>query len=109
VVGAAVSGPGKGGTLGIGCDFDVGLGIGDPGGGLVVIQVYSGTTAKSVWSAAKAGEKVGKVYWDPTSKIASGYKKPNMVAASISYTGGPPESEVKAASIALVGLTLKKL
>jgi hypothetical protein len=108
VVGAPVSGPGEGGTLGIACDFDIGPGLGDSGGGLVILQVYSGTTAKGVWSAAQAGEKVGKVYWDAGAEIASGYKKPNMVAASVTYTGGT-DSDVKGKSVALVNLMLKKL
>lgn len=108
IVGAPVSAAGEAGTLQLGCDFDVGAGIGEPGGGFVVIQYYEGTLAKSVWAAAKSGEKVGKLYWDPVTEIASGFKKGKMIAASVTYT--PPDpADLREQSLALAKLALSKL
>lgn len=113
VVGTTVTGPGDAGTLDIACSYDIGPGLGDPGGGMVIVQYYSGRLGKGVWSAAKAnGEKVGKYYWDPTAEILTGAKKGKVVGMSVTYTGGanaPEHGLVQGQSEQLLTLALKKV
>jgi hypothetical protein len=65
------------------CEYDIGEGLGSPGGGLVVIQVYSGVLGRNILAAAKKGEAFGSAYWNPTTAIAIGGKKGTVVAASV--------------------------
>lgn len=107
IVGAPVS-AGDPGSGGYGCGFDVGPGLGEPGGGLVVLQLYTGPMASSIFSAAKSGEKVGKVYWDPLTGIATANKKGVTIGASYSITG-TKAAEHKDQAIALVEAARKAL
>lgn len=108
VVGIPVGEPDGTGSK-FGCSFDIGEGIGSPGGGLVVTQYQTGAIAKNVWSAAKKNqEKVAKLRWDPVSGIASGFKKGKLVAVSVSLTG-TTDDENKDQALDLVNLALKNL
>lgn len=92
-----------------GCSFDIGDGIGSPGGGLVVTQYQTGAIAKNLWSEAKRNqEKVAKLRWDPVSGIASGFKKGKLVAVSVSITG-TRDDENKKQALDLVNQALKNL
>jgi hypothetical protein len=108
VVGIPIGEPDGAGSK-FGCSFDIGEGIGSPGGGLVVTQFQTGVIAKNLWSAAKKNqEKVAKLRWDPVSGIASGFKKGKLVAASVSITG-TRDDENKDQALDLVNLALKNL
>jgi hypothetical protein len=108
VVGIPIGEPDGAGSK-FGCSFDIGEGIGSPGGGLVVTQYQTGVIAKSLWSAAKKNqEKVANLRWDPVSGIASGFKKGKLVAASVSITG-TRDDENKDQALDLVNLALKNL
>lgn len=108
VIGIPIAEPDGAGSK-VGCSFDIGDGIGSPGGGLVITQYQKGAVAKSLWSAAKKNqEKVGKLYWDPVSGIASGFKKGKLVAASVTITG-TDDSEQKDEAVELVTIALKNL
>lgn len=108
VVGLPIGEPDGTGSK-VGCSFDIGEGIGSPGGGLVVTQYHTGAIAKNLWSAAKKNqEKVGKLRWDPVSGIASGFKKGKLVAVSVIITG-TTDDENKDQALDLVNLALKNL
>lgn len=99
--------PSKSGPASV-CDYDIGEGLGSPGGGLVTVQVYTGTVGKSILGAAKTGEAVGSVYWDPTGAIATGAKKGTVVAASVSVMG-TRGADHRDESVALVDAALANL
>ena len=108
VVGIPIGGPDGAGSK-YGCSFDIGDGIGSPGGGLVITQYQTGPVAKTLWSAAKKSqEKVGKVYWDPVAGIATGFKKGKLFAASVTVTG-TDDSEHQAQAVDLVEQGLQNL
>ncbi|MFA5885051.1 MAG: hypothetical protein WDA60_14465 [Acidimicrobiia bacterium] len=108
VVGIPIGEPDGAGSS-FGCSFDIGDGIGSPGGGLVITQYQTGNLAKNLWGAAKANqERVGKLYWDPTSGIASGFRKGKLFAVSVTITG-TDDAEHQAEAVELVNLGLKKV
>lgn len=70
------------------CDFDTGGGLGSDGGGLVVLQVYTGKLASSIYTAGKkSGEKVGSVYWDAQNGIATAKAGKSTIATSYTVIG----------------------
>lgn len=108
VVGIPIGAPDGAGSK-YGCSFDVGDGIGSLGGGLVVTQYQTGPIAKTLWSAAKKSqEKVGKIYWDPVSGIATGFRKGKLFAVSVTITGSD-DSEHQAQAVDLVDQGLQNL
>lgn len=96
----------------LGCSFDIGEGLGEPGGGMVITQYHTGSVAKSLWSTAKKSqEKVGQthtVYWDPGAGIASGFKKGRLFAVSVTITG-KDDTEQQAEAVELVEAGLDNL
>lgn len=114
-----VSGPGEAGTLDIACDFDIGAGLGEPGGGMVIVEYYEkGPIASAVFQSLKAGLEGykppaarvpgTKVWWD--GKAASIYKNGQLVSVSISFTNSdPPPETLQPQMVALVKGAAKKL
>lgn len=96
----------------VGCSFDIGEGLGEPGGGLVITQYHTGSVAKSLWAMAKKSrEKAGQrhtVYWDPVAGIASGFKKGQLFAVSVTITGRD-DTEQQAEAVELVEAGLDNL
>jgi len=118
VLGAEVSGPGNSGSLDA-CDFDVGPGLGSPGGGLVIVQYYEkGPLANGVFSAMKNGAEGlepgvrvpgTKVWFTPTTG-AWVKKKGQLANVSLSYTGTEPTAEAtQDVVVELVELAAKRL
>lgn len=108
VIGIPIGEPDGAGSK-LGCSFDIGDGIGSPGGGLVITQYQTGNLAKNIWSATKANqEQVGKLYWDPASGIASGFRKGKLFAVSVTITG-TDDAEHQAEAVELVNLGLKNV
>lgn len=119
VLGADVSGPGGAGTLDIACDFDVGPGLGEPGGGILIVQYYErGPIASGVYSAMKDGAEGlepgvrvpgTKVWFTPTTG-AWVKKKGQVVNVSLSYTlSDPPAEATQDVVVELTELAAKKL
>lgn len=103
------AGPPDGSGSKAGCSFDLGDGLGKPGGGLLVTQHYTGSLAKNLWSTAKKSqEKVGKAYWDPVAGIASASRKGQLVAVSISLTGAR-SADYRTEAVELANLAAKRL
>jgi len=113
-----VTGPGNSGSLDA-CDFDVGPGLGSPGGGLVIVQYYGkGPLANGVFSAMKDGAEGlepgvrvpgTKVWFTPTTG-AWVKKKGKLANVSLSYTGTEPTAEAtQDVVVELVELAAKKL
>jgi hypothetical protein len=99
VFGVTVTGPGNAGTLDIACSFDIGPGLGEAGGGSLIVQYYKkGPVASTVFSQMKAGtegykdpgERVAgtKVWWDGADAWVE--KKGNVVSIGASYTNNDP-------------------
>jgi len=102
VFGVPVTGPGDAGTLDIACSFDIGPGLGEAGGGSLIVQYYKkGPVASTVFSQMKAGtegykdpgKRVAgtKVWWDGADAWAE--KKGKVVSIGASYTNNDPTPE----------------
>ena len=113
VLGEPVTGPNEAGTLGIACDFDIGEGLGEPGGGIAIVSYYDKGLAKGVFASIKsAGEKVAgtKAWWDATAESAMVHKKGKLVGVSLTYTSSTPSTaELQPKMAALALLAAKKL
>jgi hypothetical protein len=113
VTGATVTGPDITGTGGIACSFNIGAGLGEQGGGMVIVSLYTGSLAKGVYGAAKSGaEKIAghRALWDGTSQSAMLFKKGKLVAVNVSYTGdNPPPDQLKPQMAQLAELAAKRL
>jgi hypothetical protein len=77
------------------CAYDVGPGLGEPGGGLVVITYYSGPIASGVGSDIKsrAERLTGSAVWDPLIEVAYVVKSKKIVGVAVSYTNQQPSTE----------------
>lgn len=110
IVGAPVGAPtpSKSGGVSV-CDYDIGDGLLSPGGGLVVTQLYRGVLGANIFSAAKnTDEKVGAVYWNAESGIATARRKGATIAGSISVAG-TRSGDHRDDSVALVTEAMKKV
>jgi hypothetical protein len=84
------------GTGGYACSFDIGDGLGEPGGGLVIVTYYEGSLAKGIYqSAKKSGEKIPgtKALWDTNASTAMISKKGKVIAVNVSYTNDSPSTD----------------
>ncbi len=119
VMGVPVTGPGDAGTLDIACSFDIGPGLGEPGGGSFIVQYYKkGPIASVVFAQMKEGtegykepgQRVPgtKVWWDGADAWVQ--KKGKVVSVGASYTNNdPPPDAVKDAVVELAQRASKKL
>jgi hypothetical protein len=89
------------------CDYDIGEGIGTPGGGSIVVQVHTGTVGKNIFNAAKKNEAVGSVYWNPETTIATGRSHGATVSVAVSVMG-TSGADHRDEAVALVTRALKK-
>lgn len=70
------------------CDYETGEGLGSAGGGLVVVQVYTGKLGSTIYATAKRNnEKVGSVYWDGKTGIATTRAGKSTIATSYTVIG----------------------
>ncbi len=114
-----VSGPGDAGTLDIACDFDIGAGLGEPGGGTVIVQYYKkGPVASTVFAQMQKGTegykdpgqrvRATKVWWDGADAWVR--KKGAVVVVGASYTNDdPPPETLQDQMVELAQVASKKL
>ena len=118
VIEGEVTGPNGSGTFDA-CDFDVGPGLGRPGGGILIVQYYEkGPVATAVFSAMKDGAEGfepgvrvpgTKVWFTPTTGAWT-KKKGQAVNVSLSYSSDDPSAAAtQDAVVALTELAAKKL
>jgi hypothetical protein len=88
VAGAAVAG-------GESCAFDVGPGLGEPGGGMVVVTYYSGALAKGFATDVKTRSQplTKGAVWDPDIESAFVIKRDSVTGVNVSYTSDSPSTE----------------
>lgn len=77
------------------CSYDVGPGLGEPGGALVTVTYYSGALAKGIGADIKTrAEPISKgVVWDPLVAVAYVVKPKQVVGVSVSYTSSDPPAD----------------
>jgi hypothetical protein len=119
VLNADVTGPNGAGTLDIACDYDVGPGLGEPGGGLFIVQYYEkGPVGSTVFAQMKKGLEGYRdpgtripgtpVWWDGADAWLK--KKGQVVTVGASYTNNDPPPEASQDEfVELVQLAGKKL
>ncbi len=113
VLDAEVSKANGAGTGGYACSFDIGAGLGEAGGGLVVVTVYDAALGKGILaSAKKTAEDIpgSKAIWDTNAQGALVAKHGKVVVVSVSYTNDTPAADDLRAEMAeLATLASKKL
>ncbi len=77
------------------CAYDVGPGLGEPGGALVIVTYYSGALAKGIGADIKTrAEPLSEgVVWDPLVAGAYVVKPKKVVGVSVSYTSSDPPAD----------------
>jgi hypothetical protein len=77
------------------CAFDVGPGLGEPGGGIVVVTYYSGPIAPGIAADVETREEplAKGVVWDPLVEVAYVIKADKVVGVNVSYTNRDPSTE----------------
>jgi hypothetical protein len=93
------------------CAYAVGDGLGEPGGGLVVLTHYTGGVADGIASEFEPRvTPLGKgVVWDATLDVAYVVKKGNVVGVNITYTSDdPPSAELQSEAAALARAAAKR-
>jgi hypothetical protein len=97
VLGQPVSGPGTPTTNA--CGFDVGPGLGEPGGGLVTVILYRGQLAKSIWAGIEPSTEAipgTKARYEEEQETAYVNKKKGLVGINLAFTSDdPPSSELR--------------
>jgi hypothetical protein len=113
VLDAEVGTAGKPGTGGYACPFVVGKGLGEPGGGLVVVTYYGTALAKNLWKTTKGSTEAiqaSKARFDADAGAAYVYKHRQLVGVSVSFTSNQPSSDELLPQMgALAELAAKKL
>ena len=96
---------GDGPASGIGtCSYDVGPGLGEPGGALVIVTYYTGALADNTAAEFKsrATSLSKRVVWEPNLEVAYVVKKGKLVGVNIAYTSSdPPATELQDEAAAL--------
>jgi hypothetical protein len=80
------------------CAYSVGPGLGEAGGGLVILTSYKGGVADGIAAEFEPrATSLGKgVVWEPTLEVAYVVKKGKVVGINITYTSSdPPSSELQ--------------
>ena len=93
------------------CAYDVGPGLGEPGGGMVIVSYYSGPIAQGIGADLETrAEPVSKgVVWDELIAGVYVVKPKKIVGVSISYTSNdPPAEELKPEAAKLVKAASKR-
>jgi len=77
------------------CAFEIGPGLMEPGGGLVVVTYYSGPIVRGIAADIKTrAEPIEKgVVFDPQVEAAYVMKKQHIVGVAITYTDDTPSAE----------------
>jgi len=77
------------------CAFDVGPGLGEPGGALVVVTYYSGPIVQGIGAdlETRAEALTKGVVWDPLVEVAYVVKPKKIVGVNVAYTSGDPSTE----------------
>jgi hypothetical protein len=77
------------------CAYDVGPGLGEPGGGLVVVTYYSGPIAPGIAADVETREEplAKGVVWDPLVEVAYVIEADKVVGVNVSYTKRDPSTE----------------
>jgi hypothetical protein len=77
------------------CSFDVGPGLGEPGGAHVVGTYYAGPIARGIGADIKTrAEPLSKgAVWDPLISGAYVVKPKKIVGVSVSYTSSDPPAD----------------
>ncbi len=77
------------------CAFDVGPGLGEPGGALVVVTYYSGPIVSGIGGdlESRAEPLTKGVVWDPLVEVAYVVKPKKIVGVNVSYTNRDPSTE----------------
>jgi hypothetical protein len=90
VLGDEVTGPDITGTSGTACSFNIGGGLGEPGGGLVIVTYYSGSVAKARRAAVRLSGRHTDARTSRTSTVFT------VTPAGASGMGGFPISNMLA-------------
>lgn len=93
------------------CAFDVGPGLGEPGGALVIVTYYSGPIARGIGADIETrAEPISKgVVWDPLISGAYVIKPKKIVGVSVSYTSDdPPPDELRPETAELTKAAAKR-